>query len=311
MQSHRPRYRLLLASAWALALAAGPAFAQNDEVADPFEPVNRKMYAINQAVDHCCLGPAARAYGRYVPKPIRKGIHNFNQNLGEPLVFVNDVLQGHPHAAARTFGRFVINTTWGLVGVIDVAKKGDIPPHDNGFGTTLGKWGAQPGPYLFLPVLGPSTVRDGFGSIVNIFLSPQYYADYPGDNVIGPLTLVADGLNTRWRAQRELDTVQQTSTDPYATLRSYYLQSREARIHGAATTELPDFDTPDATGAPAAPGAPKTTTAPALPDIESEPEPPAAPDAAAPPAPPARADAAPAPVPEAPAAPPAPPAPDR
>jgi phospholipid-binding lipoprotein MlaA len=194
---------------------------------------------------------------------------------------------------------------------MDVAKAGRIPHRDNGFGTTLGRWGAQPGPYIFLPLIGPSTLRDSFGSGVDVALNPFTYVRYDGKWEVDAALTITDGLQARVSAGRDIETIRQTSTDPYATLRSYYLQSREARIHGAATTELPDFDTPDATGAPAAPGAPKTTTAPALPDIESEPEPPAAPDAAAPPAPPAPADAAPAPVPEAPAAPPAPPAPDR
>lgn len=302
MRSHRPRLRLLFASAFVLALSAGPSFAQDDSALDPFEPVNRKLYAINQAVDRCCLGPAARTYGRVVPRPIRKGLQNFAQNLREPMVFANDLLQGRVGKAVNTFGRFTINTTFGALGVVDVAKRGGLPHHDNGFGTTLGRWGANSGPYLFLPVLGPSTLRDAVGGVANIFLSPQYYADYPGDHVVGPLTLVTDGLNTRFRAQRALDTIQQTSTDPYATLRSYYLQSREAEIHGTVNaTGLPDFDTPDMPGTPAAPAAPGASAPPELPDMPSEPEPqavapnpapgdvgpaaaPAEPDAPAPPA---------------------------
>lgn len=308
MRSHRPRFRHLLASAYIFALSAGPSLAQDASISepfDPFEPVNRKLYAVNQTVDRCCLGPAARLYGRIVPKPIRKGLHNFTQNLGEPQIFVNDLLQGRVKKAAGTAGRFIINTTWGVGGVIDLARRSGIPHHENSFGTTLGKWGAQPGPYLFLPVLGPSTMRDTFGGVVNIFLSPQYYADYPGDQVIGPLTLVTDGLDRRFRAQRALDTIKETSTDPYATLRSFYLQSREAAIHGEVnTSDLPDFDTPDDTPATPATSAPSATPGD-LPDMPSEPEPQVEPS-------PAPTDAAPAPAPAAPdasAAPPPSPAP--
>jgi phospholipid-binding lipoprotein MlaA len=247
MRSKRARTQLLLASAFVLALSAGPSRAQDDDRHDPWEPANRRFYSANQKIDRWIIAPAAHGYARVVPKPIRKGARNFSRNLSEPLVFVNDVLQGRIGTAASTLGRFAINTTVGVLGVFDVAARGRIPHHDNGFGTTLGRWGAQPGPYLFLPVLGPTNLRDTFGGVVNIFLSPQYYVNNIVPQSVGIGTLVVDGLDARLDAQQTLDTIQETSTDPYATLRSYFMQNREAFIHGTTSpTALPDFDNPDA-----------------------------------------------------------------
>jgi phospholipid-binding lipoprotein MlaA len=314
MRSNRQRIQLLLITAFVVAMSAGPVRAQV-EPHDPWEPANRKLYAFNQVLDHWIIAPAAHGYARIVPRPLRAGMHNFSRNLGEPLVFVNDLLQGHVGTAASTLGRFAINSTVGLLGVFDVAAKGRIPHHDNGFGTTLGRWGVSPGPYVFLPVAGPTNVRDSLGGVVNIFLSPQYYVNNFIPRPVGLGTLGVNGLETRLDAQQTLDTIQQTSTDPYATLRSYFMQNREATVHGATSpVELPDFDTPDMPSAPETQtgpqGAPQAQ--PPLPPIESEPEPsgatqtqpqasPAAPSGPAPVAPPVPAEpssAAPSPNPE-------------
>lgn len=282
MRPKRRRLQLLFVSAFVLAFAAGPTYAQGGDPGDPWEPANRKFYAFNRVLDRVFIRPAANAYAR-LPKPLRKGLHNFSQNLGEPLVFVNDLLQGHVGTAASTLGRFAINTTVGVGGVVDVAKRGRIPHHDNGFGTTLGRWGLKPGPYIFLPVAGPTDVRDALGGIVNIFLSPQYYLNNVIPRPIGLGTLVVNGLETRLEAQQALDTIDQTSTDPYATLRSYFQQNREAMIHGANNpTALPDFDNPDDSSPaqpepqPAAPTAPPPAAEPA-PGAEAVPLAPIAP----------------------------------
>jgi len=277
MRSKHRRLEFLLMSALALALSAGPGRAQTDP-ADPWEPANRKFYAVHQVIDHWVLAPAAHAYA-HLPKPLRKSMHNFSTNLSEPGVMVNDLLQGHVGTAASTLGRFAINTTVGVGGVFDVAKRGRIPHHDNGFGTTLGRWGAKPGPYMFVPVLGPTDVRDALGGIVNIFLSPYYYLDYSGRTQVSVITTVSGGMEKRLDAQQALDTIRETSTDPYATLRSYFQQNREADIHGANNpNNLPDFETPDIQSQPQ--GAQTTApdnNLPPLPDIESEPEPSATP----------------------------------
>lgn len=280
MRSDRPRSQLLFMSAFVFALSAGAGHAQADH-SDPWEPANRKLYAVHQTLDHLLFRPIAHVYG-WLPKPVRKVIHNFNSNLGEPAVFANDLLQGHVGTAASTLGRFAINSTVGVGGLVDVAKRGRIPHHDNTFGTTLGRWGAKPGPYMFVPILGPTSVRDALGGVVNIFLSPVYYANYPARTGVSIATTVTSGLDMRLQAQQALDTIQQTSTDPYATLRSYYEQSREAEVHGVNKNleTLPDFDAPDAPPPSGAQPAP-----------QAQPQP--SPDAAA--APPASAEPAPAP----------------
>ncbi len=243
MRSGRP-IQLISLSVLLVGLSPAPSFAQT-EPSDPWEKTNRKLFAFQEGLDRAVLGPLSRAYV-VIPSPLRRGISNFGRNLGEPVVFVNDLLQGHPGRAASTLGRLAINSTFGLLGLFDVAKAGRIPHHDNTFGTTLGRWGAKPGPYLFVPLLGPSSVRDGIGAGGDIALNPLTYARYPNQTAIGVGVTVTRGLQTRADAGPELDTIRQTSTDPYATIRSYYLQSRQAEISGKPVDiqTLPDFDAP-------------------------------------------------------------------
>jgi phospholipid-binding lipoprotein MlaA len=267
MRSGRPIWLVSL-SVLLVGLSAAPSFAQTD-TSDPWEGINRRFFAFNEGLDRALIGPLSNAYA-VIPSPLRTGISNFGRNLGEPVVFVNDLLQGHPGQAASTLGRLAINSTFGLLGLLDVAKAGRIPHHDNGFGTTLGRWGAKPGPYLFLPLYGPSSVRDGLGAGGDFALNPLTYARYPGRIEIGAAVTVTHGLQRRIDAGPELDTVRQTSTDPYATIRSYYLQSRQAEVSGKPVDieTLPDFDTPPApagstTPPRSPPGAAKPTPTPA------------------------------------------------
>jgi len=234
-----------------LAAVAAPCLAQTDP-SDPWERTNRKIYRFNHRIDRRIILPLAQGFAG-APSGVRRAVHNFSVNMGEPLVFVNDVLQGHPGQAATTVGRFAINSIFGLAGLFDVAAKGRIPHHDNGFGTTLGRWGVGPGPYVFLPLLGPSTVRDSFGSGVDIALNPFTYVRYTGSAAVGVVTTVGQGLERREEAARDLAVINETSTDPYATLRSYYLQNRQAEITGQAADvgALPDLEDPGASPAPA------------------------------------------------------------
>jgi phospholipid-binding lipoprotein MlaA len=254
--------------------------------------MNRRLFAVEDVLDRHLFEPLAKGFGA-TPSAFRSALINFSRNLGEPVIFVNDVLQGHGGQAARTVARIVVNTTFGLAGVMDVAKKNHLPHHDNGFGTTLGRWGVPPGPYLFLPLIGPSTFRDAFGGVADIGLNPLTYARYPSKTEIGVATTIVDGLGERVDAQQDLDTIRQTSTDPYATLRSYYLQNRQAEITGKSLNieTLPDFDTPVPQPQPAAP-------TPSLPgEAGALPRPQATPDAAEAPPPPDPATEAPAPKP--------------
>lgn len=258
----------------ALELTAAPAFAQTSaEPWDPWEPFNRRMFAIHNVLDRHFFAPAAHAFGR-LPLGVRKPMTNFSRNLGEPIVFVNDLLQFRLKAAGTTFGRFAMNSTVGLAGFLDPASHNHMPHHDNGFGTTLGRWGAQPGPYLFIPLLGPSDFRDALGAGAGIFTNPLYYARFDGKVALGITTGAVNGLNARLDADQALTNINQTSTDPYATLRSYFLQNRAAEIHGAPAEPevLPDFDFPTGTtgaapsatpeGAAAPPGAPPAVSQP-------------------------------------------------
>ncbi len=261
--------RLGLASAAVASLltSAGPAAAQARDP-DPFEGLNRRFFALNSYLDRTVLRPVALAWKRNVPAPLRAGVRNFVTNLSEPVVFANDVLQGRATDASVSGGRFVINSTVGIGGLIDVGKRGGLPRHDNNFGATLGRnFKAGPGAYVYLPVLGPTTVRDGVGQVVDILFNPLTWIRYDHQFEAGLAIGAAGGINARADADDELQAIRNQATDEYATLRSLFLQNRAAQIAGKAVdvNALPDFDDPNAPAAPAAPGSVSPTGAPARP----------------------------------------------
>ncbi len=280
MRLSRQRLLILLAATSVLTGTTAPAHAASDPT-DPWEPMNRKFFAMNEAIDKHIIGPFAHGFGA-TPLPFRAGLINFGHNLGEPTVFVNDLLQGHVGKAAETLTRFVVNSTLGIGGLIDVAKHNHLPRHDNGFGTTMGHWGFKPGPYIFLPLVGPSTFRDSIGGLADVWVNPLTYSRYPHKAAIGIGTTIITGLGERVDADQDLETIRQTSTDPYASLRSLYLQNRQAEVTGKGVTieNLPDFDDPGAKPAPGAAAPPSPQAQPTPPPAET-PKPQAA--AAAPP----------------------------
>lgn len=279
----------------AAAPAAAPAPSPSD--ADPWEGFNRRSYAFSQWVDRVAIRPGAIFYKRAVPRPIRSGLHNAFQNLGEPLVAVNDAIQVRPSDFARSSGRFVVNSTIGLAGLFDVMAHEGVPHHDNGFGLTLGRAGVRPGPYIYVPVLGPTTLRDGLGQGADVVLNPFTWINYPHRTAVGIGTGIAGGLDLRANVDDDLKRLKAMSTDDYATLRSFYLQNRQSQITGGVidVDALPSFDDPAAAGTPPAapaPGSASPTGAapqPALPNApagdaaalphpsspEASPEPPA------------------------------------
>jgi phospholipid-binding lipoprotein MlaA len=276
--------------------AVAPAAASADQghaKGDPFEHLNRRIYAFDQVVDHYLIRPAAMGYQAIIPGPIRTVVRNVLNNLHEPIILANDLLQAHPRQAAGTFGRIAINTTFGLGGLFDVASKGGLPRHDNSFGVTLGRYGVRPGPYIYLPVAGPSTLRGLVGTGVDTAFDPLYWLKYPDKGEITLGRIVVGGLDTRARADSSLKAILSDATDPYATLRSVYLQNEQSQIDdargtaaGAPAQALPDFDDP---GSPPAPAAePTEPGVPAAPPATAAPTPPA-PDAPASPPPPADA----------------------
>lgn len=221
------------------------AAAQADAAAnnDPFEQTNRQVFAFNQKVDHYLVEPTARAYVEVVPEPAREGMHNFLTNLDLPVTFANDVLQGEPDRAGDTLGRFTINSTFGLAGILDLATPMGIPYHSEDFGQTLGVYGVGEGPYLVLPFLGPDPPRDLVGQVADVFLDPFTYVKLrehtwwsAGRGYFSLLDLRSRNLDT-------LADIERTSVDYYASMRSLYRQLRNNEISNGRTSvqNLPSF----------------------------------------------------------------------
>jgi len=226
---------------------------------DPFESFNRANFTGTRSLQKL-LRPFLALYRALTPGVIGKGIHNVLVNLKEPVVVLNDLLQLRVGRAGEAGARFAFNSTIGILGLIDVAGAAGNPHHDNGFGTTLGHYGVGPGPYLFLPLLGPTDIRDVIGSGADLAASPVRYVQFPYDVTINIGVLVFGGLDTFANSENQLDALIAESADPYASLRSAYLQNREAQIHGnSAPTVLPDLDELDT---PAPPATPTSPTAP-------------------------------------------------
>jgi len=263
------RPRLLIAFVGCgLALVAADARAQTPD--DPYEGMNRHFFASAMHLNERYFGPLARLYHALTPGLIGVAIHNMITNLSEPVVVINDVLQARLKAAGRDTVRLAANTSLGIGGMIDLAGKEGMPHHDNDFGVTLGVWGVKPGPYLFLPLMGPSTVRDSIGMGVDVLLSPFTYLRFPGRLTLQYSTAIVGTFDRRENSQGQLEALTADAADPYATLRSVYLQSREAQVRGEdAAPVLPPIDEPAPTGAPA-PSAqgPTGLTDPAAPATE-------------------------------------------
>jgi phospholipid-binding lipoprotein MlaA len=272
----RPRLLITLIG-FGAALAAADARAQTPD--DPYEGINRRFYANAMHLNQKYFTPLVRIYHALTPGLIGVAIHNMITNLSEPVVIVNDVLQARLKAAGRDTIRVATNTSLGIGGMIDLAGKEGIPHHDNDFGITLGVWGVKPGPYLFVPVLGPSTVRDSIGAGVDVLLNPFTYIRFPGRLSLQYTTAVVGTLDKRQNSQAELDALTADATDPYATLRSVYLQSREAAIRGEnAAPELPPLDEPPpaapaSSASPAGPGAAATPASTPASALATEPPP--------------------------------------
>jgi phospholipid-binding lipoprotein MlaA len=210
------------AASTAVADAADPS-----TVDDPWEPFNRPMFQFNEKVDRYALEPVAKAWDFVFPDPVENAISRFMTNLRMPLVFANDVLQGKPVAALQDVARFAINTTSGFAGLFDPASAAGLPLHDEDFGQTLGVWGVPAGPYLMLPLLGPSSPRDATGTAVEAtatiytFFTPVWV----GWAVSG--TRAVSVVN--WRS-RNLETIAEeraSAFDLYAALRNAHVQRRE------------------------------------------------------------------------------------
>jgi phospholipid-binding lipoprotein MlaA len=224
----------LIAILFAGAALAGCSTTTNpDSLAqnDPYEPTNRQMFAFNQALDEHVARPVAVFYNHAVPGQIRDRFHYMIENLSLPTTFANDVLQGETTRAVQTFGRVTINTTLGIGGMFDLASKMGIPDHSEDFGQTLAVWGSPEGHYLVVPGLGPSNPRDISGDVVDIFLDPLTYARFGGFHTLAYARAGVGVLDKRAENVDNLDQIERTSVDYYATQRSLYRQYRNSEIH--------------------------------------------------------------------------------
>jgi phospholipid-binding lipoprotein MlaA len=209
---------------------------------DPLEGINRGVYKFNDVTDKVILKPVASGYKAITPTPVRKGVNNFFNNLGSITTVLNDLLQLKFSHAFKDTGRFVINSTFGIAGLIDVASMDNVPQHKEDFGQTLGFWGAGNGPYLVLPILGPSSVRDTTGLVVDTFSSdPIQYLHYH-DVAASNWTRAAQLVDKRTELLDAKDLVDDASLDPYAFARDAYLQRRDSLIADGVASDKPVND---------------------------------------------------------------------
>jgi phospholipid-binding lipoprotein MlaA len=248
---------------------------------DPWESWNRGVYKVNDKLDRAIAKPVARAYVRVVPQPIRTGVSNFFDNLTTPTVMINDALQGKILAAGNDLGRFLFNSTVGLGGLLDPATAAGMAKNNEDFGQTLGRWGVHPGPFVELPVLGPSDVRDAPSRLVDAYTNPQAYI-HNGYVKWGLYTVSL--VDSRMRLLSLEETIQ-NAYDPYAFIRDAYLQRRAYLVADGKIKdeqlEDPGADNPDSDhqDAPAKPstGAPPTGPQPATPPPPPQPATPVTP----------------------------------
>lgn len=239
-----------------LALMLGIGFAGRDAMAasgdsgqpavsdeDPYEGFNRTMFAIHEGIDVVVLQPVSTVYNTVLPVFVRDAVANVLANVSTPIIMVNDLLQGEPDRARIAFERFMINSTAGLGGIVDVAAAGGLEPHYEDFGQTLAVGGVDSGPYIFLPILGPGTPRHLVGRAFDALLSPWTWIFYgaPVEQALSPAASTL--VSARAKNDLTLSTLKETSPDYYASIRSLYLQSRRYEIANGEESfdDLPDI----------------------------------------------------------------------
>ncbi len=205
--------------------------------ADPWEPLNRTMYNVNDAVDRVSLRPVARAYKAVLPSFVRQGVTNFSRNLFVPRSIVNNLLQGKPRESATELTRLVVNSTLGIGGLIDVTSAAGLEQHDETFRQTVAVWGAPDGPYVFIPFLGPYTLTDALILPLDILADPLWHYEVSS---VRDKVYVLRLINARARlltAEKLLE----DSKDPYITTRESFLQNRVYQIHDGNPPDDDDF----------------------------------------------------------------------
>ena len=239
----QPRKRLLWVCVLAVASFTGCATQPYGESEpDPIEPVNRIMYGLTDLADRTLLEPMADLYLLATPDPVHQGISNFFDNIGYLDVIINDFLQGKVEQGASDIGRFAVNSTIGLLGVLDVATPMGMNKHDEDLGQTLGVWGFGEGPYLFVPLYGPNNLRDVGNIPMGMFTNPLYYSE---SGLAGPLVALSF-INRRARLKSASKVRDQVALDPYIFTREAYRQNRMYKIHDGNPPELTLDDALDA-----------------------------------------------------------------
>ncbi|MGE0582401.1 MAG: VacJ family lipoprotein [Steroidobacteraceae bacterium] len=250
--------RLAVALATVLAFSACTSQPLKPDARDPIEKFNRSMYSMNEGLDRAIARPVARTYRRITPAIVQTGVSNFWSNVNYPTTIVNQFLQGKPRAGFSDLGRFLLNTVAGAGGLLDPATAAGLDRNDEDFGQTLGKWGVPAGPYLMLPILGPSTFRDGAAKVADRYADPVNYVDHwEWRYGLDAFRL----LDRRARLLPVTDTLQDVY-DPYAFVRGAFFQQREYAVHDGNVQDTPadegiDLqDDPESTGNDASPPQP-------------------------------------------------------
>ncbi|CAE6966195.1 VacJ family lipoprotein [Paraburkholderia domus] len=261
----------------ATSLIAGCATGPDRKPGDPFEPANRAIFSFNDGVDRFIAVPVAKGYQKVTPQPLRTAVSNFFSNLGDLTNAANNLLQLKITDATEDLVRFAFNSTFGLGGLLDWATPAGLPKHNQDFGLTLGHWGVPSGPYLVLPLFGPSTVRDSMGLIVDVKFNPLNYIEPAVRNPLYVLQFVS----VRSDLLGASDLLQQAALDKYSFVRDAYTQQRKARLRGTGenAVPLPNYEDQDDSGA-AAPAKGASGAAAGLPNYADPGDAPEAPNAA-------------------------------
>ncbi|KVN03831.1 VacJ family lipoprotein [Burkholderia diffusa] len=256
------KVRIIAATVAASAVLSGCATGPNRNPNDPLEPMNRAMYKFNDTVDTNIAVPIAKGYQKITPTPMRTAISNFFSNLGDLGNMANNLLQLRITDATQDLMRVAMNSVFGVGGLIDIATPAGLPKHHQDFGLTMARWGVPSGPYLVLPVFGPSTIRDGVGRAVDVRFNLLNYIEPAARNPM----YIAQFISARSDLLGATDLLKQAALDPYSFVRDAYLQQRKSlTYHGqSASAAPPNYIEPGGSGAVPA----GTPTVPGLPNYE-------------------------------------------
>ncbi|CAB3756088.1 MlaA family lipoprotein [Paraburkholderia humisilvae] len=243
----------------ATGLMSGCATGPDRKPGDPLEPMNRVIFNVNDKVDQAVAVPIAKGYQKVTPQPIRQAISNFFSNIGDLGNLANSLLQLHITEATETLMRFTMNTVFGIGGLLDFATPAGLPKHRQDFGLTLGRWGVPSGPYLVLPLFGPSSFRDSIGFAVDFRFNPIHYLDWEPRTALYGVQFVS----VRSDLLGATNLLEQAALDKYSFVRDAYTQQRRALLRGAGAPAqaLPDYGDSDESSA--APATPASAAAPA------------------------------------------------